>query len=348
LLIGYYAFAAVRRRVHYIEGEGDMTGKLNGSWRSSSMLTSVLAACVVLIPLTAQAQYPYDSVIAFGDSLLDNGNLFALSGNAFPPPPYFQGRFSNGPVSPELLAARLGVPLIDNAFGGAFTDTHTVFDGTHPGNPNIPGAPGMQGEVSSYVAAHPAVNPNALYIVWGGANDYLNGGQTNPFIPVGNLTAEITSLASHGARYFLIPNLPDLGSLPATIGTPFSTPLNQLTAAHNQILAGSIQSLQTSLPGDRFFLMDDNSVVASIQANPAAFGFTDATHAYLSNPVGNPNNYLFWDIVHPTSPGQSLLANLGFAAVTPEPGTVGLLAGLSITGAGIAFRRKRRSALCRK
>ena len=68
----------------------------------------------------------------------------------------------------------------------------------------------MQGEVTAYVAAHPAVDPNALYVVFGGANDYLNGGQTNPAIPVANITNEITTLAGHGARYFLVPNLPDL------------------------------------------------------------------------------------------------------------------------------------------
>jgi phospholipase/lecithinase/hemolysin len=297
-----------------------------------------MAAFVALLPLAASAQYPYDQVVAFGDSLLDNGNLFALSGNAFPPPPYFQGRFSNGPVSVELLAARLGIPLDDHAFGGAFTDRQTVFDGNHPGNPNIPGAPGMQQEVNAYLTAHPTVDPNALYMLWGGANDYLNGGQTNPGIPVTNLTNQITLLAGHGARYFLVPNLPNLGSLPATIGSPFADGLNQLTFFHNQLLAGSLQSLKAALPGDQFFLMDDNTLVANIQANPAAFGLTDATHAFLSNPVGDPNNYLFWDIVHPTEHGQMVLANAAFAAVTPEPGAVGLLVALSVTGVGFKFR----------
>jgi phospholipase/lecithinase/hemolysin len=317
------------------------TGTFTARFRR--MLPLVLAVFVTLVPLAATAQFPYDQVVTFGDSLLDNGNLFALSGNAFPPAPYFQGRFSNGRVSAELLAARLGIPLDDHAYGGAFTDTHTVFDGTHPGNPNIPNAPGMQGELNAYLTTHPTVDPNALYIVWGGANDYLNGGQVNPGIPVTNLTNEITTLAGHGGRYFLVPNLPNLGSLPATIGTPFSSGLNQLTAFHNQLLAGSLQTLQLSLPGDRFFLMDDNTLVADIQANPAAFGFTDTVHAFTSNPVGDPNSYLFWDIVHPTEPGQALLSNLAFAAVTPEPGAVGLLLGLVVAGAGFSFRRLRRT-----
>jgi len=312
--------------------------------RQFGLLFPLILAFVGLSPLAASAQYPYDQVVAFGDSLLDNGNLFALSGNAFPPPPYFQGRFSNGPVSVELLASRLGIPLDDHAFGGAFTDTQTVFDGAHPGNPNIPGAPGMQQEVGAYLTAHPTVDPNALYMLWGGANDYLNGGQTNPGIPVTNLTSQITLLASHGARYFLVPNLPNLGSLPATIGTPFSDGLNQLTAFHNLLLAGSLQSLHASLPGDQFFLMDDNALVANIQANPGAFGFTNTTQAFLSNPVGDPNNYLFWDIVHPTEHGQILLSGVAFAAVTPEPGAVGLLAALSVTGAGFTFRRLRRKS----
>ena len=40
----------------------------------------------------------------FGDSLSDNGNLFDMTGGLAPPsPPYFDGRFPNGPVWVEHL-----------------------------------------------------------------------------------------------------------------------------------------------------------------------------------------------------------------------------------------------------
>src|SRR5689334_18901018 len=72
---------------------------------------------------------PITSVVVYGDSLSDNGNLFAAVG--FPPPPYFHGRFSDGPVAVEQLAASLGVPLFDFAVGGATTG----IGGTDGGSP---------------------------------------------------------------------------------------------------------------------------------------------------------------------------------------------------------------------
>src|SRR5437588_8056906 len=72
----------------------------------------------------------YRRLVVFGDSLSDNGNLFALTG--FPPAPYYMGRFSNGPVWVEDLAQYLDVPLDDYAFGGANTDA-TNINGPFPG-----------------------------------------------------------------------------------------------------------------------------------------------------------------------------------------------------------------------
>ena len=48
---------------------------------------------------------PITDLYVFGDSLSDTGNLFALTFGIEPPsPPYFDGRFSDGPVWVETLA----------------------------------------------------------------------------------------------------------------------------------------------------------------------------------------------------------------------------------------------------
>ena len=57
------------------------------------------------------------TLVVFGDSLSDNGNLFALTG--FPLPPRWEGRSSNGPVYAEQLANFLHMNLDDRAFAGA-------------------------------------------------------------------------------------------------------------------------------------------------------------------------------------------------------------------------------------
>lgn len=303
--------------------------------RFGRSLSLGLAACAVLAsaPRGAQAQ-AYSKLVVFGDSISDNGNVFAASMGTVPPPPYYNGRFSNGPIWVDDLAAIPGVvsqPTEDFAYGGAHTDTTNVDSRL----------PGMQTEVAGYLIAHPVVDPNALYILWGGGNDYLNG-QTDPTKPVANLTGEINQLAAHGARTFLVANLSDLGQLPNVIGTPASPVLHQLAAVHDTLLNQSLQMLRLTLPGDTFFLLDDNALYNQIVSNPAQYGYADVTHSYLNTLVGDPNTYLYWDNLHPTAPGHQLIANLAFGVAVPEPGTVALLAASALSG--IAFLRRRKQA----
>ncbi len=86
----------------------------------------VMIACIVLqVARIVQAggksaRCDAKLLLVFGDSLSDNGNYFALTGGQYPPsPPYYQGRFSNGPVWPEVTADLADVPLKDFAYGGA-------------------------------------------------------------------------------------------------------------------------------------------------------------------------------------------------------------------------------------
>lgn len=68
---------------------------------------------------------PLNNIVVFGDSLSDNGNLYEYMKHQLPQsPPYFEGRFSNGPVWIERLAASYfpndpNSHLLDYAFGGA-------------------------------------------------------------------------------------------------------------------------------------------------------------------------------------------------------------------------------------
>ena len=66
-----------------------------------------------------------DQVVVFGDSLSDNGNLYEYMQREMPlSPPYYKGRFSNGPVWIELVTAHyypnaVEEHLLDYAFGGS-------------------------------------------------------------------------------------------------------------------------------------------------------------------------------------------------------------------------------------
>jgi phospholipase/lecithinase/hemolysin len=95
--------------------------------KKRALLVGALFLCL-LFPFSTSA-FAYSQIVAFGDSLSDNGNMFALTeGTVYetPSPPYYEGRFSNGPVWVDYLAQDLGIDLVNMAYGGARTDGHPL------------------------------------------------------------------------------------------------------------------------------------------------------------------------------------------------------------------------------
>lgn len=280
----------------------------------------------------------FSQLYVFGDSLSDDGNLFALTGGLVPPsPPYFNGRFTNGPVWVELLAPRLGLqvnPDTNFAFGGATSGTQNT------GNiPNFPPLPGLQQEIDNFVAASPAVDPNGLYTVYAGANDYLGAGTTDFVTVVNNIATAVTKLANAGARNFMLPNLPNLSIAPgASDREPFLQQLlAQISNAHNIALASTAQNLEQN-PNINVIYVDVGALFNNAIANPANFGFTNistnlvpgaGTDPNVRNftlPAGvNPDQYLFWDLIHPTARAHQLVADTALKATTALPEVVRIL-----------------------
>ncbi|PAX45694.1 SGNH/GDSL hydrolase family protein [Brunnivagina elsteri] len=262
------------------------------------MKKQLLAAGIIAfsISLPSKASAASFRSYVFGDSLSDIGKAFALTGQGIPPAPYFNGRFSNGPVWVEYLSPAFGAKQTNYAIGGANTgDTNTLI----PGNPLK--LPGLAQQVEEFTATNPKVDEDALYILWAGANDYLGGGQTNPGIPVGNITNAVTSLAKLGAKNFLVANLPDLGKLPGTINKDFSTGLSTLTAFHNTLLNSSLTTLSQQL-GLKMIQLDVNDLFSQAIATKVFANTTEPCLNLAAKTIcSNPNDYLFWDDIHPTN-----------------------------------------------
>jgi thermolabile hemolysin len=250
-----------------------------------------------------------DRLYIFGDSLSDDGNVFRATGGAYPPnPAYFKGRYSNGPVWVEQLASKLGLSAdraVNLAYGGA--TTANAFEN---------GVPGVLGQVQQFIKTHPQGDPKALYVVWGGANDYLSGA-ADPTSTVDNLSTAIELLSKTGAKRFLVANLPDLGRLPSTRNTSTAQSLTNLTNAHNAYLSQALKSLKQTLGTDtEIATLDVNGLYREAIATPAKFGFTNVTNACLNNAAcTQPNGFLFWDGIHPTTKAHQLLANNAFATL---------------------------------
>lgn len=103
------------------------------------------------------------SLVFFGDSLTDNGNLFALAG--IPQAPYVNGVFSNGPTyaAPSNLPALLHKTSANFAYGGARAHGTQFVNNTDIN---------FGGRVAHYLAG--PHGPHEIVFVNLGSNDYLN------------------------------------------------------------------------------------------------------------------------------------------------------------------------------
>ena len=129
-------------------------------------------------------------IVAFGDSLIDTGNVFAATGQ--PPAPYFDGRFSNGPIWVEYLAGRLGIAAPTPSLSGG---TDYAWGGAETGfGLSVGGTPNINSQVATFLAGN-TLSATQLVVIDGGANDFFNG-QTDPSVPVANLAAAISALAA--------------------------------------------------------------------------------------------------------------------------------------------------------
>lgn len=254
---------------------------------------------------------PINHLYIFGDSLSDTGTIYRATGGIYPPSPYFQGRYSNGQVWVEYLAKQLNLPAAQTsnfAYGGATTSNQA--------NPVVPS---LLTQIDSFTRTNPESSPTALYVVWAGANDYLQGIPT-PATPVENITQAMTALSKVGARRFLVANLPDLGRIPATRLSSNAEALSTLTNNHNQALRRSLKVLNQQEPDLQIILLDVNALYREAIANPAIFGFETVTSACLSGSraCNNPDQFLFWDNIHPTTAAHRVIGEKAFSLLTEK------------------------------
>jgi phospholipase/lecithinase/hemolysin len=274
------------------------------------------------------------NMVIFGDSLSDTGNAALATGGAIPNPAlYSQGRFSNGPIWVDTLAKYLGEPAVrpslagglDYAFGGA-TVAYNNTSGPFAGVPKVPQQVGL------YLSGHtPAAND--LFVLWGGANDFFDSvssptGPISPIVSADTLAASLGTLAGAGARQFVVANLPPLGETPfiSGLGNPaLSAAADLWTAAFDGELAADVASFQSAHPSAKVVSVDVAGLFQQATQASNPFGFANTTDAvgplvpgnvFLSAITAtNPQNYLFFDGVHPTSKTQQLIGLTAAAEV---------------------------------
>lgn len=273
----------------------------------------IALACLAFSSV-ASAQ-TFDKFVVFGDSLSDNGNLYAMTKGYEPQAPYYYGRFSNGLVWVEMLSNMMFLSprhLEDYAVGGAQTE------GMKP--------PGLKSQVDKYLATN-TVDPEAIYIVWSGGDNYLyhpHAGIKEINETIDDINQVITELAQHGATNFLVPNLPDIGKTPIAAQWDQQYPhlktsqhLTWMSKTHNEKLKADIPELEASL-GINIMTIDIFGILNEVISNPSKYGYTDVTdrcytgefHGGGGTVCSDPDEYLFWDWVHPTLKTHNMIAEL--------------------------------------
>lgn len=326
-------------------------------------LKPLVAACLLASLSTAPqaAPSPYSTLVVFGDSLSDAGQFPDPAG-----PAGSTSRFTNrvgptyqngsgeifGPTAPMLLGNQLGIAPGDLA---ASTSPVNAQQGIADGNNWALGGYRTDQIYDSITAANGSLierdntllrsrdgylvdrarqglgaDPNALYYITGGGNDFLQGRILNDVQAqqaAGRLVDSVQALQQAGARYIVVWLLPDLGLTPATFGGPLQPFASQLSGTFNAELTA-----QLSQAGANVIPLNIPLLLKEGMANPASFGLAAdqnligtcfSGNGCTMNPTygingstPDPSKLLFNDSVHPTITGQRLIADYTYSLLS--------------------------------
>ena len=176
-------------------------------------------------------------------------------------------------------------------------------------------------QITDYLATHPKINDKTLFVVWGGAIDVLYATSENDVIDAGiNQALNVQRLIDAGATQFIVPNLPPLGSVPRLNGSPTtSIPATEASALYNQVLSAGLSLLHEFNPRKHLAVaqLDVFSLFNQVIASPSSYSLLNVTASSQGIPV-DPDTYLFWDNLHPTTHGHHILATTAAKILSRE------------------------------
>ena len=328
----------------------------NVCMRFRHLALSLIGALTLWVShVAAQLAPAFSQVIVFGDSLSDDGNIrHVAEEDFFVPYPgqlfdYSDGRFTNssdtfpasemyaGTWHEQLARTFLGLAAATNsldggtdyAFGGATTidgsSERTVIDNPEPffGGDLTISIDNLGKQVDDYLAAH-TPDPSALYIVWGGGNDLFDNASSDSVIATAQRVAGLLErLARAGAYYILVPNVPPLGLVPNYMDDPVkAAALNAGSAQYRSELNNQLDAAEAELASEgiqiALYRYDVYGLFYRLAANPEDVGFANISDSSQTKTV-DPDTYLFWDDIHPTTAGHYQIAAAAYDLLNGAP-----------------------------
>jgi phospholipase/lecithinase/hemolysin len=270
-----------------------------------------------------------NQIVVFGDSLSDNGNLYEYMKHQLPvSPPYYKGRFTNGPVWIEILTSHFypgseSRHLLDYAFGGAGIlkdeeEDDTLFT--------------LKKEIDTFLLSHDGkADENSLYVVWIGANNYLgmpDEVQETVDVVLGGIEKGVKRLVNAGAKHILLVNLPDLGRTPAARDFDAIPLLTRFSKLHNDTLYTNFLQYKVDYPEVDWIFLSVHDMLNEVFDDPESLGFSnvkDTCYEAMWNgdeisvlkmvasvkPKARKDactGFLFFDPVHPAALAHEILS----------------------------------------
>jgi outer membrane lipase/esterase len=320
-------------------------------------LAATLAAGILAVSNGASAQTTgapapaFTSLTVFGDSLVDAGNILAITRGATPAASqgYFQGRFTNGYDYTDLLSLSLyGTPTVPSALGG----TNFAFGGARATATTQ--VPDLQEQLGLFSASGQRIDPTGLYVLNFGGNDVF--ASLAPGAPTGYASdaaflqqaasiyvGGVQFLLDQGARNFLI------------TGFPVAGPGLEASLLAEGFLTTQLATLNA--PADtniyRYSYLD---FFQRLTADPTAFGLpanlntSNVTNCQAARAFPDCTGFFYFDGTHPTAAIQQAAFNdinrqfrfTSVNAAVPEPATWAMMI-IGFGAIGFSMRRARRA-----
>jgi outer membrane lipase/esterase len=325
-----------------------------------------LVAFLALAAPASALTLHYSSFHILGDSLSDTGNVYRESQGLLPAsPPYWRGRFSNGPLWSDLVARkfrRQGLPTSNEAWAGAKARSDGI------------GVPDLRMQALRFAALdEDRRGDRPLVAIWAGSNDLIDAVNAPRIARVGRRGARAVGttargLALTGVEDFLIFNLPDLGKVPRyarRAGSDDPAAMNRGARAFNRALDRQVEALRDD--GLTVTEVDIHRLLDLVFADPRAYGLANVTTPCLDaddNPCTRrqARRRAFFDNLHPNYVFHRRIAETALAALdagaasasaaaaapiapapVPVPPAAGLLVG-ALAALALVRARPRRSA----
>uniref|UniRef100_M4E248 Uncharacterized protein n=1 Tax=Brassica campestris TaxID=3711 RepID=M4E248_BRACM len=304
---------------------------------------TLFASCNAAANATTQPLFP--AILIFGDSTVDTGNnnyplntIFRAT--HFPygidlPNHKGSGRFSNGKLIPDILAANSGYD--DRT--SLSTQSIPVLEQPNMFRSYIARLTSIVGDKKSMEIIN-----NALVIISAGSNDFILNFYTVParrleyplisdyqdFI-LKRLEILVQEIYSLGCRNIMVVGLPPIGCIPVQMTAKFRNIFrfcieqeNIDSVLYNEKLQKVLPKIEASLSGSKILYANVYDPMLDMMQNPRKYGFKETKRGccgtghlemtLLCNAVSplcwNRSEFLFFDSIHPSEATYNCIGNL--------------------------------------